>query len=315
MKGVRPALPIDGVAVILGNKLSGGRVWAVGSSSSVSGTADGPGAQPHVEGDQVPEVHSVSAITRSASRVWTEPADPDSRASTIVMGLPTSISRSRLIQEQFSDSSLQPLFGKARLFVDGDLAPGYVVKDGILMRRCLPRNNVRPDDPVWQVAVPSALRQLVMKTAHDDAGHMGVKKTYDRVIRLCYWPRLKRDIVTYVRTCHICQLTGKPNQMPKPVPLRPIPAVAKPFEHLVIDCVGPLPRSKTGCSYLLTVICQTTRYPAAYPLRSITAKSVIKALSQFISIFGLPKVIQSDRGTNFTSQTFAQHTAPIEHPA
>ena len=47
--GVRPALPIDGVAVILGNKLSGGQVWAVGSSSSVSGTADGPGAQPHVE--------------------------------------------------------------------------------------------------------------------------------------------------------------------------------------------------------------------------------------------------------------------------
>ena len=43
-----------------------------------------------------------------------------------------------------------------------------------------------------------------------------------------------------------------------------------------------------------------------YPLRSITAKSVLKALSQFISIFGLPKVIQSDRITNFTSQTFAQ---------
>ena len=252
------------------------------------------------------KVHSVSAITHSASRVLTEPADTDSRASTIVTGLPNSISRSQLIQEQFSDSSFQPLFGRARLFVDGDLSPGYVVKDGILMRKCLPRSHVPPNDPVWQVVVSSAFRQLVMKTAHDDAGHMGVKKTYDRVICLCYWPRLKRDIATYVRICHICQLTGKPNEMPKPVPLPPIPAMAKPFEHLVIDCVGPLPRSKTGCSYLLTVICQTTRYPAAYPLRSITAKSVFKALSQFISIFGLPKVIQSDRGTNFTSQTFAQ---------
>ena len=112
------------------------------------------------------------------------------------------------------------------------------------MRRCLPRSNVPPDDPVWQVVVPSAFRQLVLKTAHDDAGHMGVKKTYGQVICLCYWPCLKRDIATYMRTCHICQLMGKPNQMPKPVPLRPIPVAAKPFEHLVIDCVGPLPRSK-----------------------------------------------------------------------
>ncbi|KAL2094915.1 hypothetical protein ACEWY4_009634 [Coilia grayii] len=135
---------------------------------------------------------------------------------------------------------------------------------------------------------------------------MGVRKTYDRVTRHCYWPRIKRDIAAHVKTCHVCQLTGKPNQMPKPVPLRPISPAPRPFEHLVVDCVGPLPRSKTGCIYLLTVMCQTTRYPAAYPLRSITAKTVVKALSQFFSIFGIPKTLQSDRGTNFTSKTFAQ---------
>ena len=109
-----------------------------------------------------------------------------------------------------------------------------------------------------------------------------------------------------MKTCHVCQLTGKPNQAIKPVPLRPITPTPKPFDHLVIDCVGPLPRSKSGCIYLLTMMCQTTRYPAAYALRSIKVKPVVKALSQFISIFGLPTVIQSDRGTNFTSKTFSQ---------
>lgn len=91
-----------------------------------------------------------------------------------------------------------------------------------------------------------------------------------------------------------------------PAPLYPIPVVKNPFEHLTIDCVGPLPPSKTGSIYILTVMCQTTRYPAAYPLRNITTKSVVKALTQFISIFGIPRVIQSDRGTNFTSRMFAQ---------
>lgn len=32
----------------------------------------------------------------------------------------------------------------------------------------------------------------------------------------------------------------------------------------------------------------------------------MKALSQFISVFGIPKIIQTDRGTNFTSRMFAQ---------
>lgn len=70
---------------------------------------------------------------------------------------------------------------------------------------------------------------------------------------------------------------GKANQSIKRAPLCLIPAMGQPFEHLIIDCVGPLPRSKSGNSYLLTVMCQSTRYPAAYPLRSITAKAVVKS--------------------------------------
>ncbi len=89
-------------------------------------------------------------------------------------------------------------------------------------------------------------------------------------------------------------------------PLQPIPAVSQPFEHLIVDCVGSLPRSKSGSSYLLTVMCQSTRYPAAYPLRAISARAVVKALSQFISVFGVPKIIQSDQGSNFTSRLFEQ---------
>lgn len=58
-------------------------------------------------------------------------------------------------------------------------------------------------------------------------------------------------------------------------------------------------------------MCQSTRYLAAYPLRTVTAKSVIKALSQFISVFGIPKIIQTDQRSNFTSRLFAQ---VLQHP-
>lgn len=62
-------------------------------------------------------------------------------------------------------------------------------------------------------------------------------------------------------------------------------------------------------------MCSATRYPEAIPLRTITAKSVLKALVKFFSTFGLPKVLQTDQGTNFTSKLFAEvlKTLSISH--
>uniref|UniRef100_A0A8C1PIS4 Integrase catalytic domain-containing protein n=1 Tax=Cyprinus carpio TaxID=7962 RepID=A0A8C1PIS4_CYPCA len=101
-------------------------------------------------------------------------------------------------------------------------------------------------------------------------------------------------------------MVGKPNQTIPPAPLFPVPVVAEPFEHIIIDCVGPLPRSKSGCKYLLTIMCMTTRFPEVVPLCTITARTISKALVKFFTVFGLPKVVQSDQGTNFTSCMFSQ---------
>ncbi len=152
------------------------------------------------------------------------------------------------------------------------------------------------------MVVPLKFRPSVIRLAHDGvAGHMGVRKTCDRLQRRFFWPGLKRDVSKFIKTCHVCQLTGKPNQKIPVAPLQPIPAMSKPFEHLLVDCVGPLPRSKTGHMYLLTIMCLSTQYPAAYPVRSITTKSILKALTDFMSIFGIPRVIQTDQGSIFES--------------
>ncbi|CAM4523472.1 unnamed protein product [Leuciscus chuanchicus] len=100
-----------------------------------------------------------------------------------------------------------------------------------------------------------------------------------------------------------CQIVGKPNQVVPPAPLHPIPAVGEPFEHVIVDCIGPLPRTKLGNQFLLTVMCVSTRFPEAVPLRNITAPAVTKSLIKF---FGLPKVVQTDQGTNFLSKIFRQ---------
>ena len=78
-------------------------------------------------------------------------------------------------------------------------------------------------------------------------------------------------------------------------------AWSEPIEHVLVDCVGPLPKTKSGNQFLLTIMCVATRYPEAIPLRKITSQSVVKALIKFFSTFGLPKIVQTDQGTNFLS--------------
>ncbi len=104
----------------------------------------------------------------------------------------------------------------------------------------------------------------------------------------------------------MCQVVGKPNQVIRPAPLRPIPVMQEPFSRVILDCVGPLPRTTSGHVYLLTLMCASTRYPEAVPLRSLKAKAVVKALIMFFSTFGFPQVIQTDQGTNFMSRLFKQ---------
>lgn len=110
----------------------------------------------------------------------------------------------------------------------------------------------------------------------------------------------------HCKTCHVCQVVGKPNQVIPPYPLYPIPVVGEPFDRVLVDCVGPLPRTKSGNKFLLTVMCSARRFPEAIPMRKITAPAVVKALVKFFSLFGLPKVLQTDQGSNFMSGIFAQ---------
>ena len=44
------------------------------------------------------------------------------------------------------------------------------------------------------------------------------------------------------------------NQTARPV-LTTIPAFEEPLSRVLIDCVGPLPKSKSSIEYLLTIMC------------------------------------------------------------
>ncbi len=51
-------------------------------------------------------------------------------------------------------------------------------------------------------------------------------------------------------------------------------------------------------------MCSATRFPEAIPLRTLKTPAIVKAIVKFCTTFGLPKIIQSDQGSNFMSRVF-----------
>ena len=53
-------------------------------------------------------------------------------------------------------------------------------------------------------------------------------------------------------------------------------------------------------------MCASTRFTKAISLRNIKVKTIVKALTKFFTLVGLPKSIQSDQGSNFMSGIFKE---------
>ena len=221
------------------------------------------------------------------------------------------LSRSQLCKEQHSDPEISTLFERALDEKEISKVPVcYYVKNDILMRKWHPPDVSAEDE--WtvnhQIVVPRVYRPEILNLAHETpmSGHLGVNKTYHKILNHFYWPGLKSDVSQHCKSCHTCQMVGKPNQTVPKAHLQPIPAFDEPFSRIIIDCVGPLPKTKSGCQYLLTIMCASTRFPEAIPLRNIKTKTIVKALVKFFTFVGLPRSVQSDQGSNFMSGIFQQ---------
>jgi hypothetical protein len=55
--------------------------------------------------------------------------------------------------------------------------------------------------------VPTSLRPMVLKYFHDSifAGHLGARKTFQKVASQFWWPKMQGEVFEYVKRCLLCQ--------------------------------------------------------------------------------------------------------------
>ena len=105
-----------------------------------------------------------------------------------------------------------------------------------------------------------------------------------------------------------------PNQIVPKLPLQPLPALQEPSSRrIVVDCLEPLPKKRSGHQYLMTITCASNRFPEAVPLRNISAKIIVRALKKVFILVGLPSSIQSDQGSNVVWHISKRHARAWSH--
>ena len=184
------------------------------------------------------------------------------------------------------EESLEQMKKAADQNVEGD---SWI--EGILKREVTDELN----QPRQIAVVPKGLWRRLLKMAHDEAGHLSVRKVMFLLCQSYMWPRMKHDVSQYCmkRQCFRKAGVGR-------APLQLVPVFSVPFEHVAVDLVGPFDRSKDGYKFLLTFICLASRYPEALPLKSATAEEVAEGLLEIFSRTGVPKTQLSDQGKQFT---------------
>lgn len=178
------------------------------------------------------------------------------------------------------------------------------MRDGILQKRWESTSGLRAD---WLNVIPKSLRGATLTEAHGSvaAGHLGTKKTLQRLRERGYWVNMRRDVQEWCRVCDVCAAKKGPPQAPQ-APLQ-IVRVGAPMERVAVDVAGPFPVSSSGNRYIVVVIDYFTKWPEAFAVPNQEAATVARVLvDEFFSRFGLPNELHSDQGRNFESKLFQE---------
>ena len=155
-----------------------------------------------------------------------------------------------------------------------------------------------------QLVVPEGFCEKVMRLAHETlmSGHLGMKKTLDRVVAEFFWPGICGDVARFCKSCNICQRTIQKGRVSK-VHLGKLPFIDTPFKPVTVEIVCPIePRSEKRNCYILTMIYYATRYSEAVALPSIETERVAEALVEMFNSVGIPDEMLTDCGSQFTAE-------------
>ena len=109
------------------------------------------------------------------------------------------VTKNQLMQLQEEDESLDKLKNSSEAVIRKGYEVSYRKKRGLWYR--IRKRVDSKNEKTNQILVPKKLRRKVMELAHNSVlgGHMGIKKTEDRILSNFFWPGMHQDVASYCR--------------------------------------------------------------------------------------------------------------------
>ncbi|RXN17967.1 integrase core domain [Labeo rohita] len=164
-----------------------------------------------------------------------------------------------------------------------------------------------------RVVIPPKYRRRLLSDLHE--GHPGVTRMKALARSFLWWPGLDQEIQAFVSQCLSCETTLN---RPPTAPLHPWSWATAPWERIHVDY------AEINKQHFLVVIDVHSKWIEVLPTKLMTAEKTANLLRNLFASYGLPKVLVSDNGPQFTAPEFEQFLtgnglrhvlSPPYHPA
>ena len=147
------------------------------------------------------------------------------------------------------------------------LSEKYILLDSLLFKL-----NIEKEKAV--LAIPEVCVDQMIDLYHSSlfAGHQGLFKTYLTMTDKFFIPDLMHYLRSYIKGCHICQLSNK-DKIPNRHFQRRINLNYKPLSRLSMD-LKVMPKSYRGHKFILCVIDEMTNYLITMPIYQARSEEI-----------------------------------------
>ena len=175
------------------------------------------------------------------------------------------------------------------------LSEKYILLDSLLFKL-----NIEKENAV--LAIPEVGIDQIIALYHSSlfVGHQGVIKTYLTMSDKFFIPDLMHYLRSYIKGCHICQLSNK-GKIPNRHFQRRINLNYKPLTRLSMD-LKVMPKSYRGHKFILCVIDEMTNYLITMSIYQARSEEIgVSLIDDVISKFGIPEYLIMDQDSSFMS--------------
>ena len=141
-----------------------------------------------------------------------------------------------------------------------------------------------------RIVIPAKLQVQILGKLHES--YQGLNKCLDNTHAAVWWPGMTSQLSDMIKKCTVCAENRPANRSE---PLIPSKLPARPWQIVASDLF------ELNNKQYIVIVDKYSRWTEMKQLHSVKAVSVIKAMKEIFAVHGIPKVVQSDNGPQYTS--------------